>query len=409
MYTPGLRLGHRSPFRTEHWLCLVLFFVSGFVTCRTVEERSLSTLGTDDLHALVALGDPEKSLKTSDLSSHLSKILIPRPVGSENNTIVRQYIISTLKKAKWHVEEDTFKDNTPYGEKSFTNIIATWDPTASRKVIMAAHHDSKYFSTYPANQFVGATDSAAPCAMLLDLAEMLSPLLEQRKKRIDDGIEDEDDHPAGGTTLQLVFFDGEEAFKDWTATDSIYGARHLAEKWASTYPDPNHQKRRLRAPQTIIQTIDHFILLDLLGAVEPLVRSWYPPTAWLFDGLVSAETRLGEGGFFDEPDKEKWVSWSSFFEPRTAFHQQYAYGSIEDDHLPFLRRGVSVLHVISNPFPKVWHTLKDDASALDLSTMKRWNLIFRVFMVEYLGLKVEKASGQQAPRSTGHDGSDLPS
>jgi len=28
-----------------------------------------------------------------------------------------------------------------------------------------------------------------------------------------------------------------------------------------------------------------------------------------------------------------------------------------DDHLPFLHRGVSVLHVIAEPFPHVWHTL----------------------------------------------------
>ena len=32
-------------------------------------------------------------------------------------------------------------------------------------------------------------------------------------------------------TLQLVFFDGEEAFNTWNDADSIYGARHMAEKW----------------------------------------------------------------------------------------------------------------------------------------------------------------------------------
>jgi glutaminyl-peptide cyclotransferase len=32
-------------------------------------------------------------------------------------------------------------------------------------------------------------------------------------------------------TLQLVFLDGEEAFHEWTPTDSIYGARHLADNW----------------------------------------------------------------------------------------------------------------------------------------------------------------------------------
>lgn len=31
--------------------------------------------------------------------------------------------------------------------------------------------------------------------------------------------------------LMLIFFDGEEAFLEWTATDSLYGSRHLAQKW----------------------------------------------------------------------------------------------------------------------------------------------------------------------------------
>ena len=59
---------------------------------------------------------------------------------------------------------------------------------------------------------------------MLDLAETLNPLLDQRATRLEDGDNDEDED-IGDTTLQLVFFDGEEAFKDWTATDSIYGAR----------------------------------------------------------------------------------------------------------------------------------------------------------------------------------------
>ena len=32
----------------------------------------------------------------------------------------------------------------------------------------------------------------------------------------------------------MVFFDGEEAFKEWTKTDSLYGSRHLAEVWNNT-------------------------------------------------------------------------------------------------------------------------------------------------------------------------------
>lgn len=38
-------------------------------------------------------------------------------------------------------------------------------------------------------------------------------------------------------TLQLLFFDGEEALFQWTPTDSLYGSRHLAQKMETT-PHP---------------------------------------------------------------------------------------------------------------------------------------------------------------------------
>ena len=58
---------------------------------------------------------------------------------------------------------------------------------------------------------------------MLDLAEALNPLLNQRKARLEAGVEE--DEGVSDMTLQLVFFDGEEAFRDWTATDSLYGSR----------------------------------------------------------------------------------------------------------------------------------------------------------------------------------------
>jgi hypothetical protein len=65
--------------------------------------------------------------------------------------------------------------------------------------------------------------------MLLDLAESVTPLLKARKERIDSGMgilrDGFDEEEMAETTLQILFFDGEEAFHDWTDTDSIYGAR----------------------------------------------------------------------------------------------------------------------------------------------------------------------------------------
>ncbi|KAF9819752.1 hypothetical protein IEO21_01843 [Rhodonia placenta] len=349
--------------------------------------RQFYELSPEAISSLVSSPDPVRNIDPSNPSSHLSQLLIPRPPGTENNTAVKNYLVSILKGLNWHVEEDAFSDVTPYGTKRFTNVIATKDRSAPRRVIVAAHFDSKYFPNYPQSSFVGATDSAAPCAFMLDLAETLNPFLEQRQERLEAGEEDDED--VAETTLQLVFFDGEEAFKDWTATDSIYGARHLAQKWANTYVEPNTKRRLLPSYETELSTIEHLILLDLLGAPNPQIRSSFMDTAWLFDAMASAEQRLGASGAFAYDGAQSADKWSSFFVPR---HRLVNSGGIEDDHIPFLRLGVSVLHVIANPFPSVWHTLKDDVTALDVPTMRRWNLILRVFVSEYLGLRPKIAS-----------------
>eukprot|EP00667_Euglena_gracilis_P014826 EG_transcript_15380 len=81
--------------------------------------------------------------------------------------------------------------------------------------------------------------------------------------------------------IMLIFFDGEEAFQEWTATDSIYGARHLAAKW---------QK------DGTIGRIGLFVLLDLLGAagstLRGLIADTHPQYLWLSD----SEARFRQRG-----------------------------------------------------------------------------------------------------------------
>lgn len=79
-----------------------------------------------------------------------------------------------MTKYGWSVEEDTFTDNTPFGPKRFTNIVATHNPKAPRRLVLSCHFDSKYFADI---EFIGATDSAVPCAMLLDIARHLNTSL----------------------------------------------------------------------------------------------------------------------------------------------------------------------------------------------------------------------------------------
>lgn len=362
--------------------------------------REFKFLSNASIASLASTPDPVKNLDPANPQSHLSRILIPRAAQTENNTLVRKYLISTLQNLRWHIEEDEFTMATPIGPKKFVNVIATKDVHASRRVILAAHFDSKWFPDFPKNQFVGATDSAAPCAMMLDLAEALNPLLDERAEREEDDDEDED---ILDTTLQLVFFDGEEAFISWTDKDSIYGARHLAEKWESTFLSPSSlRKRRLLSPQTtLLSTIEHFILLDLLGAKNPHIRNYFTDTAWLFDRIKDTETRLAEAGhlnFDGETINLKASPYHSFFTPRNGLMQNIH--SVEDDHIPFFRRGVSVLHLIPEPFPRVWHELSDDASALDIPTMRRWNILLRLFLAEYLNLRPPEKAARSAEEET---------
>uniref|UniRef100_A0ABI8AKA3 glutaminyl-peptide cyclotransferase n=1 Tax=Felis catus TaxID=9685 RepID=A0ABI8AKA3_FELCA len=167
-------------------------------------------------------------------------------------------------------------------------------------------------------------------------------------------------------TLQLLFLDGEEALKEWGPKDSLYGSRHLAQLMESAPHSPG---------PTRIQAIELFVLLDLLGAPNPNFYSHFPHTARWFHRLRSIEKRLHRLNLLQSHPQEVM-----YFQPGEPP------GSVEDDHIPFLRRGVPVLHLISMPFPSVWHTPGDSEANLHPPTVHNLSRILAVFLAEYLGL-----------------------
>lgn len=183
-------------------------------------------LSAPSLPLLTNLTSLSQNLDFNSPTSLLFQLLIPRAAGSKNLTKLQSLAERHFSDLGWKTERDHFSTETPIGIKSFTNLIFTHDPLATRKLVLAAHLDSKYFPTHPEDQFVGATDSAAPCAILMDLAEALTGWLDRRRERVlQEGGEEE--RETQGETLQIVFFDGEEAFKVWTHEDSIYGAKFV--------------------------------------------------------------------------------------------------------------------------------------------------------------------------------------
>ena len=86
------------------------------------------------------------------------------------------------------------------------------------RLALVAHYDSKIT---PAG-FIGATDSAAPCAMLMHAARSIDEALTKKWEAMAaDGMEELEEQKG----VQIIFLDGEEAFLSWTDTDSLYGAR----------------------------------------------------------------------------------------------------------------------------------------------------------------------------------------
>ncbi|KAG9460498.1 hypothetical protein GDO78_021464, partial [Eleutherodactylus coqui] len=154
-------------------------------------------------------------------SSFLKPMLIERPPGSPGNRLVRELISGHLRSltAQWTLEFDLFDAVTPRGSLPFGSVVATLDPAAQRRLVFACHLDSKWFPLDERGRpFVGATDSAVPCSLILEAVTVLDGRLRELKDK------------GSPLTLQLFFLDGEEAFGDWTEADSLYGARHLAQR-----------------------------------------------------------------------------------------------------------------------------------------------------------------------------------
>ncbi|GAA94183.1 hypothetical protein E5Q_00831 [Mixia osmundae IAM 14324] len=377
------------------------------LACRLVfaeaelRARSYQALADDHLEPLLALSDLS-SLDYDDPSSRLASFLVPRVAGSDALIAIQKQIkqaFADLSKSStkasgkptWQLDEHEFEASTPIGSIKMTNLVFTHDPEAELKLILSAHIDSKYFPRSPMNTFVGATDSAVPTAVIMDVAEALTPWLDEKRRAWE---ESEERGPR--TTLQIVIFDGEEAFERWTDTDSIYGARALAEMWSKPSNSPTAVTAR---SANELGAIDVLVLLDLLGTPSPNVPNFYGQTKWYYNVIRNAEDRLGRNGhLWSDREGDNWRSDHDDEKGRSFFplpgHDRPVYG-IEDDHIPFLHRGVPIVHLIPAPFPAVWHTLRDDASGLDLPTIHAWALIVRLATAEYLGLSPGKASGER--------------
>lgn len=250
-------------------------------------------------------------------------------------------------------------ESTPYGNINFANIIASSDPNACRQLVLACHYDSKMM-----NGFLGATDSAVPCAMLLELSEKFNTSFRQSTP----GSSEK------SVGLRFIFFDGEEAFVQWSSKDSLYGSRHLAEKWQSQ-PAPSQCPSGKFKNE--LSRIELFVLLDLIGASDSSFVVYNRQVRKYYDAMQRYEKQ-----YFVERGESSTMRRDSAFKTRFI-----SLDLVEDDHVPFKQRGVPILSLLSNPFPSVWHTLGDNYNAIDFPRTRRIQSVLEKFVANYLELR----------------------
>jgi glutaminyl-peptide cyclotransferase len=203
----------------------------------------------------------------------------PRPPASEGIRKMQAFLIAELRKLPCQVQEANFRGDTPLGDMAMKNIIARFPGTSGRAVVFSGHYDTKLF---PGRKFVGANDGGASAALLLEMARVVAT----RKYRDD---------------VYFVWFDGEEAIGEWSMTDGLYGSRHQAARWAA---------------DGTLARIKALINVDMIGDKDLGIMQETNSSPPLRRLIWQVAKEIGYGKYF--------------------LNEGYA---IEDDHMPFIRRG----------------------------------------------------------------------
>jgi len=323
----------------------VFFFLLLFFMIKT-EELYWRQYPTRKIEGIAELTNIDRIMQD------VENISTVRVSGTKEIVVVRDYIVKSFQDTKFKVELDKFVDKTPFGEKEFANIIASYNPKGKKTLLLAAHYDSKYFPD--PNDFVGATDSAVSCGILLDLARTLNSQLS----------------PEMEYGLQIVFFDGEEAFVEWKDNDSLFGARHLAEKWTKQESAASNYMVKI----SMNSNIGLFVLLDLLGSDNCHIYDFFQSTSKYHQHMGFLEKKMKEDDLIDK-------------NMHHLFHDRKWYNAgLQDDHIPFLKKGVPVLHLIPVPFPSVWHTDQDIVANVHKPSVSALASVIRVFTAQILHL-----------------------
>lgn len=240
----------------------------------------------------------------------------PRIPGSPGHAQVISWISAELESAGWPVELQRFS----YQGVALTNIIAAAPGGADPWIILGAHFDTRPVadrdSAEPGQPVPGANDGASGVAVLLGLAHAL---------------------PAGSLPCEvwLAFFDAEDSggISGW---EWFVGSRYMAENLPGE-------------PEAVI-------IVDMVGDADLQLYLERNSDPELSASIWETGAELGQESFILQPKH-----------------------TIQDDHIPFLRRGIPAVDIIDFDYP-YWHTTEDTLDKISARSLHQVGVTLRTWL-----------------------------
>jgi glutaminyl-peptide cyclotransferase len=263
----------------------------------------------------------------------------PRVPNTPAHVQCGDYMVNTLKKYGFEVTEQRFSPKTYYGKTlKARNIIGSFNPNASKRILLAAHWDARPQSdkdaTVKNKTFDAANDGGSGVGILLEIARAIH--VAKTKPNI--GVD-------------IIFFDAEDDGEK-NDMDAVKLPKDLTTWWClgSQYWASNLHKPGYSAY--------YGILLDMAGAKD----ATFPKEGYsmqlantITNNLWQTAANLGHSKFFIEAEG----------------------GGITDDHLPVNTVAkipmIDILHQeigTEKTFGAYHHTQDDNMQVIDKETLR---------------------------------------
>ena len=277
----------------------------------------------------------------------------PRVPGTMAHQQCADWFIETLQGYADTVYIQDFKTRV-YDGKVFDgkNIIAAFNPEAKKRIIIAAHWDSRPYADNDPNEenwkrpIDGANDGASGCGVMMEMARVM------KTHRINSSI-----------GIDLIFFDmedyGSPIWIDESERDELSWG--LGSQYWSKKPHIDGYKAY------------YGILLDMVGAANPrFPKEYYSQTnsAWVQNKVWRTARDMGYDEYFT----------NELGDP------------INDDHIYMIHYAgiptIDIIHLVGDEdrtscFFKYWHTVNDNIEQIDAKTLQMvGNVVMKVIYNE---------------------------